>query len=174
MNEKPISEAYWVVPECFLAGGYPASTRGDDFTTRQRLTAFLKAGFNTYIDLTREDELPPYLPILQEEAGYYGISIDYQRLNIQDRGLPSRSQMAGLLDTVDMALDAGRKVFMHCWGGVGRTGTAVGCWLVRHGMTGEAAFIRLGELYRTSDQSSLFPRSPETDAQVKFILDWKD
>ena len=24
------------------------------------------------------------------------------------------------------------RVYVHCWGGVGRTGTVVGCWLVRH------------------------------------------
>jgi hypothetical protein len=173
MNDKPISEAYWVIPERFLAGGYPASARGDGFGTQQRLTAFLNAGFNAFIDLTRAGELPPYFPTLQEEAGYYGVSIDYQRLDIQDRGLPSHSQMVGLLDAIDVALGAGQKIYLHCWGGVGRTGTAVGCWLVRHGLTGEAAFIRLGELYQTAEQSSLFPRSPETDAQVKFILDWK-
>ena len=27
----------------------------------------------------------------------------------------------------------GRKVYVHCWGGVGRTGTVVGCYLVRQG-----------------------------------------
>ena len=30
-------------------------------------------------------------------------------------------------------------VYVHCWGGIGRTGTVVGCWLVRHGMTGDEA-----------------------------------
>ena len=30
-------------------------------------------------------------------------------------------------------------MYLHCWGGVGRTGTVVGCWLVRHGRTGDEA-----------------------------------
>ena len=171
MRDKPIPESYWVIPERFLAGGYPVLSP-DETTVRQDLAAFLNAGFNTFIDLTRVGELPAYLSILQEEADRQGISITYQRSNIQDRGLPSHEQMAVLLDDLDAALASGRKVYLHCWGGIGRTGTTVGCWLVRHGLTGGQAFIRLNELYLTSEQSIYFPQSPETDAQVKFILDW--
>lgn len=34
------------------------------------------------------------------------------------------------------ALAAGQTVYVHCYGGIGRTGTVVGCWLVRHGLSG--------------------------------------
>ena len=47
--------------------------------------------------------------------------------------------MASILDAIDAALDGGKTVYVHCWGGVGRTGTVVGCWLVRHGKTGDEA-----------------------------------
>lgn len=30
-------------------------------------------------------------------------------------------------------------VYLHCWGGIGRTGTIVGCWLARNGFPGKAA-----------------------------------
>ena len=80
--------------------------------------------------------------------------------------------MAVLLDALDADLASGHKVYLHCWGGIGRTGTTVGCWLVRHGLTGEQALVRLNELYQTAEQSRIFPRSPETDAQVAFILGW--
>ena len=174
MTNKPIIESYWVVPDRFLAGGYPASMRGDEPLPRQHFTAFLNAGFDTFFDLTRAGELPPYLPVLLEQADHYGITIYYQRANIQDKGLPSHDQMAALLDALDAALAAGHKVYLHCWGGIGRTGTTVGCWLVRHGLTGEQALIRLNELYQTAEQSSFFSHSPETDAQAKFILNWAD
>jgi hypothetical protein len=171
MSANPIPESYWVVPGYFLAGGYPFS-RFDETLVRQRCTAFLEAGFNTFFDLTRAGELPAYLPSLQEEAARYGISVDYQRFNLQDKGLPVHEEMAMLLDAIDAALAAGRKVYLHCWGGIGRTGITVGCWLVRHGLTGGQALIRLNELFRTAVQSRLYSQSPETDAQVKFILDW--
>ena len=174
MTEKPIPESYWVIPDQFLAGGYPASTLGDETLTRQCLQAFLNAGFDTFIDLTRAGELPQYLPDLQSLAMIVGHPVDYQRFDFQDRGIPTNQQAVALLDSIDHALASGRKVYLHCWGGIGRTGTAVGCWLVRHGLTGEAALARLNLLYGTSEQSSYFSRSPETDAQVNFILDWNE
>ena len=171
MSDKPLPESYWVVPGNFLAGGYPISSV-DEAVARQCLATFIDTGINTFFDLTREGELPPYLPILQEEAVNYGIPINYRRATIQDKGLPSHEKMAALLDALDAALASGYKVYLHCWGGIGRTGTTVGCWLVRHGLTGGQALIRLNELYRTAEQSRIFPHSPETDAQVNFILGW--
>ena len=171
MSDKPIPESYWVVRGNFLAGGYPISS-ADETVARHCLAAFIEAGITSFFDLTRADELPPYLPFLQEEAVRFGIPIDYRRMTIQDKGLPAHERMTALLDSLDAALDAGNKIYLHCWGGIGRTGTAVGCWLVRHGLTGDQALIRLNELYQTAEQSHNYPRSPETDAQVNFILGW--
>jgi protein-tyrosine phosphatase len=171
MSDKPIPESYWVLPGNFLAGGYPISS-ADEAAARRSLAAFLDAGISSFFDLTRTGELPAYQPMLQEEADHYGLPIHYQRARIQDKGLPSHEQMAGLLDALDAALASGQKIYLHCWGGIGRTGTVVGCWLVRHGLTGKQALGRLNELYQTAEQSRIYPRSPETDAQVNFILGW--
>ena len=76
------------------------------------------------------------------------------------------------MDALDAAMAGGHKIYLHCWGGIGRTGTTVGCWLVRHGLSGGQALIHLNELYRTAEQSRIFPQSPETDAQLNFILGW--
>ena len=174
MTDKPFPDSYWVVPGQFLAGGYPVSRPGDEASTRQRLDGLIEAGVNTFFDLTRPGEVIPYLPILNEEAARYGAAVDYRRQPIQDRGLPAPDEMTGLLDAIDAALAGGRKIYLHCLGGIGRTGTVVGCWLARHGLTGEAALARLNELYRTSEQSRYFSRAPEMDAQILFILDWKE
>jgi hypothetical protein len=173
MSDKPIPESYWVVPVYFLAGGYPISSL-DAGLARKCLAAFIEIGIDSFFDLTRQGELPPYLPMLQEEALHYGIPINYQRMTIQDKGLPAHEKMAALLDALDAALASGHKVYLHCWGGIGRTGTTVGCWLVRHGLTGTQALIRLNELYREAGQSRIYPRSPETDAQVNFIQGWSE
>jgi hypothetical protein len=173
MSDKPIPESYWVVPGSFLAGAYPFAGI-DEVSIRARQAAFLEAGFDTFFDLTWPGERPAYLPGLQAEAGRYGISLQYHHVNIQDRGLPAHQRMANLLAAIDAALSSGRKVYLHCWGGIGRTGMTVGCWLVRHGLTGGQALIRLSELYRTAEQSRLYPRSPETDSQMQYILDWNE
>lgn len=166
----PLTESYWVEPELLLAGEYPAGR--SDFETRQRLTALLTAGFDTFIDLTRPDELEPYQPILAEEAALLGLKIVYHRFPIGDFGLPTHAQMEEILDTIDTALAAGHKVYLHCWGGIGRTGTTVGCYLVRRGKTGEQALRQLAEWWQAVPKRARFPRSPETEAQVHFIRGW--
>ena len=52
MIEKPIPKSHWVLPGRFLAGEYPALGQYV-YGTRLRLAAFLKAGFYSFIDLTR-------------------------------------------------------------------------------------------------------------------------
>jgi hypothetical protein len=171
MTDKPIEESYWVIPGSFLAGAYPVTSTVPNLA-RNDLDAFLEAGITDYFDLTNPGELPPYLTDLEQEAIRYSILINYQRHHIQDRGLPSRKEMIQLLDDLDASLNDQKKVYLHCWGGIGRTGTTIGCWLVRHGMSGKHALEHLNELYRTSGQSRFYPRSPETDGQRRFILEW--
>jgi SAM-dependent methyltransferase len=173
MNERPIPESYWVLPGRFLAGEYPG-LRFDEFGARQRLTAFLNAGFDSFIDLTGIGERPPYLPMLQEEARGYNADVSHLQFSFPDFHIPTPEAMTAALDAIDAALAEGHKVYLHCVGGIGRTGTTVGCWLIRHGMKPAEALARLRALYATSAQSALAPRSPEADEQVEFILNWKE
>lgn len=167
---RPIPESYWVIPARFLAGEYPAAPYVG--RTRERLTRFLEAGIDTFFDLTIQNELPPYLPLLQEQASFRNIDVRYERFSILDHSIPMRGVMTGILSAIDSALAEGRNIYVHCWGGIGRTGTTVGCYLVRQGLTGEQALAQLAELWKDVPKSSYFPRSPETDRQVKFVLNW--
>jgi protein-tyrosine phosphatase len=168
---RPIPETYWVVPGQLLAGEYPGSWEHE--RTRPRLNAFLEAGFNSFIDLTAEGELLPYAPVLAEQANHYGLSATHQRFSIGDFGIPTVGHMQAILDTLDRSLNEGRKIYVHCWGGVGRTGTIIGCFLVRHGKTGDEALAQLAAWWQHVPKRTLHPRSPETDEQVKFIRNWK-
>ena len=109
----------------------------------------MEAGIDYFVDLTVEGELVPYRSVAEEEARRLGRDIEWVRHPIVDAGVPrSPGEMAGILDATDSALARRRNVYVHCWGGVGRTGTVVGCWLVRHGRTGDGALAELGELWR--------------------------
>ncbi len=167
----PIPESYWVQPGQFLAGEYPGNY--EERKARQRISAFLEAGITDFIDLTRPNELAPYEPILKELSHAYNIEAAYTRVPIQDGGLPSPETMTHILNTIDDTLAAERKVYVHCWGGVGRTGTVVGCYLVRHGMTGEQALRQIAEWWRYVPKRIFHPDSPETDEQVEFIRNWQ-
>jgi predicted protein tyrosine phosphatase len=168
--DRPIPESYWVEPGHLLAGEYPGQFDGE--LTRQRIDALIQAGFNTFIDLTKPNETISYLRALLDEAKLYEVEVKHQRFAIGDFGLPTPELMTSVLDTIDAELQAGRKIYLHCWGGIGRTGTAVGCYLVRRGKTGEEALRQLAEWWQTVPKSHIHPRSPETSDQVEFIRNW--
>ena len=171
-DDRPIPGSYWVLPGQFLAGEYPGAY--DRSLTRSNMTAFLNAGFDSFFNLTGEDELPDYASILSEEAKFYERPVFHNRFSITDRGLPSHANMRAILDSIDISLSNGHKIYLHCWAGIGRTGTTVGCFLVRHGLSGAEALEKLAGIYGTSAQSRHFSHSPETQSQVEFILNWHE
>lgn len=168
----PIPNSYWVIPKRFLAGEYPGGFNND--RVRQRLDASLDAGLDTFINLTKADELPPYTTVLREEAKAYDRDVKVINLPIHDFGLPTHDEMVDILNHIDDALANGRNVYLHCWGGIGRTGTTVGCYLVRHGMTGDQALAQLAQWWEHDPRRAYYPRTPETDEQVKFVREWHE
>ena len=168
--KRPISESYWVEPGRLLAGEYPG--RYTTESTRQRIDALLEAGFDTFIDLTKPNETIPYFRILLEESKLYETEVEHHSFPIGDFGLPTPETMMSILDTIEAALQNGRKIYLHCWGGIGRTGTTVGCYLVRRGRSGEEALRQLAEWWQTVPKSQIHQRSPETQEQVQFIRNW--
>lgn len=170
--KRPISESYWVVPGQLLAGEYPG--RYESEATRQRIDTLLEAGFDTFIDLTRPNEVAPYIGTLLEEAKFYDINVERHNFPIGDFGLPVPETMTSILDTIDAALQNGRKIYLHCWGGIGRTGTTVGCYLVRRGKTGEEALAQLADWWRSVPKSRIHRHSPETNEQAQFVRNWAE
>lgn len=142
-----------------------------------RVDALLGAGITYVIDLTSDDDpLDPYEELLLERAAALGVSAVYARRPVRDLGCPSAAEMRAILDEIDAAIAEGHMVYVHCWGGVGRTGTAVGCHLVRRGLTGDAALEEVARLFRTMSERKLseHPQSPETDAQRTFVRSWTE
>lgn len=173
MRGRPHGNCYWVRPGLLLAGEYPSAR--DERPARQRLGRLLDSGIASFMDLTEPHELPAYRPWLQAEAELRGLSPGYRRLAIRDRDVPaSPEHMRAVLDHLDAELAARQPVYLHCWGGVGRTGTVVGCWLVRHGASGEEALATLAEWWRDVEKSWRHPHSPETEAQQAYVLEWSE
>ncbi len=172
-ENRPILESYWVVAGRLLAGEYPAQFNEE--VARKRLDALIEAGFDLFIDLTKPNETWSYHRALLEEAEVYRVEVTPpRRFPIGDFGLPTPEQMNSLLDALDEGLQAGHKIYLHCLGGIGRTGTTVGCYLVRHGKSGAEALDQLASWWRNVPKSRHYPRSPETAAQVNFILHWAE
>jgi hypothetical protein len=168
---KAIPDSYWVLPGRFLAGEYPCSL--DEIQAQRKVRWLLKNGVNYYLDLTEAGEagLIPYAPLLFEEAATLEREVTYRRMPIADMSAPTPAAMTCILDVLDAAIESSRIVYTHCYGGVGRTGTVVGCYLVRHGLPGQQAIQYIARLRQGTPDG--WKRSPEMDVQRQLILLWK-
>lgn len=160
----PIENCYWVIPGRLLAGEYPRNR--DDKSSKTKINALLQAGITVFIDLTEENEgLYPYVH-------WIGLA-GHHRFPIKDRSVPDSPEVTeAILNAIDHYLNQGSMIYVHCWGGVGRTGTIIGCWLARHGAEGNAALERLHELWKQCPKSQ-FRQTPETAEQEQYILKWR-
>ena len=109
-------------PSLSRTGSFPTDCWPEDTRAARRpkkpsgaWRAFLEAGFDAFIDLTEAGELPPY-------DIYLPGSVRYVRKPIPDHGVPrAREHMAEIQAAIDAALAGGRRVYVHCRAGIGRT-----------------------------------------------------
>lgn len=163
--ERPHDKAYWVIPDRLLAAEYPGHPGQPD--GRQRIEFLLECGFDYFLDLTQPGELEAYDMLVTPHGAVH------KRMPITDMAVPGApQQMAEILDELDAALAAQRRVYLHCWGGIGRTGTVVGCHLVRRGMGGAEALAQIAEWWATTAKRHFYTQSPQTREQLAFVMAW--
>jgi hypothetical protein len=166
----PIRDSYWVIPNKLLAGEYPGAR--DEEEAQGKLRWLLEKGVTAWLDLTEDGKegLPAYAGLLNQQAFILNKAVSHTRMAIQDFSTPPVEHMQHILDQLDTLIEEGQVVYLHCYGGIGRTGMAVGCYLVRHGWQPEAALRQIEEWRR--EIPSGWRSSPETQEQVEFVLDW--
>ncbi len=164
-----IESAYWVNPGKLMAGPYPASPIMPD-QTRAQLSWLVEQGISELIDLTTPGERPGYQAEFESVCARHGVQGNWQRFTIADFGLPSATLMTSILNEIDHLLANDKKIYVHCMGGLGRTGTVVACYLIRQGMSGKEALQKIQAL--RIGTTNFQHASPETDAQRAFVLEW--
>ena len=168
-------DSFWVEEGLLLAGPYAGAPTKAEATAK--LEAFFDLGITTFIDLTEEGESSPehgelrrYDTLLYELARRRGIEARYARMPIADLGVPEVWHMEAMLGLITSQMEQGHGVYVHCWGGVGRTGTVLGCLAVERGVPPEET---LGELARLRARTQrAWREAPETAEQRGVILGW--
>lgn len=170
-TRSPLPNSYWVVPGRLLAGEYPYAPSHAE--GRRKVKVLLEAGIDFVIDLTEEGErgLLAYDPAMQEEAAALGRAVTRVRFPVRDLGVPSEATARMMVESLSDALAAGRTVYVHCFGGKGRTGTLVALHLMEQGMDADEAIDRITGLRRETRDS--WVECPEMPGQVVFVRRWK-
>ena len=168
----PFTNSYWVVPNQFLAGEHPVDF--DEDITVARLTTLLDAGVRTFVNLTEEwEKRRSYSAPLRAMATDRRIGVEIFQMPIRDRSVPSAETLKSILDVIDSSVANKNPVFVHCFAGVGRTGTVVGCYLRRHGVAGAGDVIeKIAEL--RSRMPGGRESSPHVPEQIQLVKNWKE
>jgi ADP-ribosyl-[dinitrogen reductase] hydrolase len=162
--ERPLENSYWVRPGLFLAGEHPANPEEPD--TEARVRRLLAAGIDAFIDLTEPGERPDYRSLLPG-------SVEYWRSAIVDASIPDQpAQMLNIQARIRSALDRGRRLYVHCRAGIGRTGMVAGCFLAEQSRNGPVALKELNRLWKQSARSATWLEVPQTTEQANYVLNW--
>lgn len=169
---RPPHDSFWVDPGRLLAGPYPGAP--DRAGTVTVLSALMDAGVRVFVDLTEAGErtasgpMRPYAADLTRMPG--GQEATHLRFPIRDVSVPAPELMHRILGTLRDVADAPGAAYVHCWGGVGRTGTVIGCLLRERGRSSDDALADLARLRAGTDRARR--TAPETPQQRDFVRGW--
>lgn len=160
---KPIEYSYQVSPNVF-AGEHPlfdiykSSIRGN-------IPMLLKFGITVFLDLTQSYEVPEYASFLPS---------DVQRISFPIRNFDVPSSVESVMNLfrrLEQLIHERphAKLYIHCHGGVGRTGTIVACYYIyfEH-FSFEESLDKMKRKYAQSPRSRIMD-APETQSQVEFV-----
>lgn len=159
---RPLHQSYYLNGYLF-AGEYPGDK--DETVARQKINHMVHFGVKHFVDLTEEGELKPYDHLLPEGTTYL-------RFPIHDCGVPQSIESVNrLLDKISDFEKMDGYTYIHCWGGVGRTGTIVGCLKARElqqSGSGYDALTVLRNFFRDMPKSA-YRKTPDTAEQEAFV-----
>lgn len=131
-----------------LAGSYPGGRQEPEHSAK--IQTLVDTGVNCFVCLQEHQELTrrftPYVSVAQELAlrKFAGSgedsALEFLHCPIPDAGVTDYEALSTAVAVVIKKLQEGRTVYVHCWGGHGRTGTLLCALLTKaYGLSAEEA-----------------------------------
>jgi hypothetical protein len=139
----------WVIPGYVMAGPYPGLDGlnfADEHHARASVNGILAEGIDAFVCLASElpsqltydqsithayfPKYKSYAQTIQEVRPMGTHGLIFEHLPFPDQTAPSERHLLAILTRILRHLADGRKVFIHCAGGHGRTGVVVACLLL--------------------------------------------
>eukprot|EP00912_Choanoflagellata_sp_UC4_P001435 UC4_evm7s893 len=187
----PTQSMFWIVPGRILCGPYPGSINDEEHT--DILLTLLETGIQTFACLQAEvdQEVPPELwkqgpdvavrPYMADVRYLQSTDPKFQALgpistvqvHIPDMGIAEDDAVSRAVSHLIRDLKANKTIYLHCWGGHGRTST-VGSIIIGRlyglGPTDCMDFIQVAHDQREDHLGLRVPATAAQRNQVKRLL----
>ncbi len=163
---KPIEYSYSVTERVY-AGEHPLYSRHTTLP-EDRIAQFIEFGITDFLDLTVKGEAQEYERILPHSIRKFSYPV--KNFEAPESVQSLMEAFAGLELLFIEQSDS--KLYIHCLGGVGRTGTIVACYYIyfEH-LSFDEAIAKMRKQYMQSPRSRIMD-SPETSRQMAFVREF--
>jgi ADP-ribosylglycohydrolase len=167
------ARTWWIERDAVLGGPFPGAPTAPEM--RAKLEALIDLGVRTFVNLQEPHErgaggnrFPDYTRIASSLSSE---PLAFHRIAIKDMTAARMRDVTSAMHAIRDGLEHGL-VYVHCWGGHGRTGTIAGCWLRSTGLTADDALAQIRDARAHDAHLSSMP-SPQTPEQRAVIEKWQ-
>lgn len=171
-SDDPVRGFAEFIPGEVWAGMYPVPSNahtGADF-----LKDLLSTGANSFIDLTNSQDVHrawPYREMLLQTGQEIGRKVEIKAFPLPFQASPKRTQVERVLNQVAQSLKKGQRIYIYAGYQLeGRVPLILACLLMQRGYPAKKALTKVNAFWMKT--LPFLIRTPMSEAQQKFILDW--